>query len=80
MKYQEIKQMEENDHKVIGIRLNNHLTHATQKIDTQKELTDEQIGQILSEFNSENVKPHLFKFIHDLFMVFPNENKEIFDL
>ena len=71
--YDEFLSFDTTKEKTIGIALNDHLTGGTQLINTLLPVSNKQMAQILLEFNSDAVKPYLFKFIHDLFMVFTNE-------
>ena len=63
--------------KQIGIRLSAHLPQSVQSIDPMEAISQEQLSLILSSLNS--VKPLLFKFIHDLYMVFTKINCPVVD-
>lgn len=68
--YQELDEFRS---KKIGIYLNQLVSQEVQYIDTMGHISEADMAKFIAELSNPEVQIHLFKFIHDLFMVFGNE-------
>ena len=60
-----------------GISINEIMPSSAPKVKTITDLTTDQLHSLLATLNSDSIKVHLFKFLHDLFKFCCIETKEI---
>ena len=64
----------------LGIALSNILDDLPSEVRYMSDLSEGELKGIITQLNTEQVKIHLFKFVHDLHMVFGNSESRITDM
>ena len=70
---QQLISKEENKTKTVGISFSDILPEDMPRVRLMSDLSNDQLQKIIQLLNDDSIKIHLFKFLHDLHMVFGNQ-------